>query len=101
MSNEHQEQLRSASESIDPLTVSPLQISTSPKLPRSPKSSKSPKFPRSPSGHHKHGTGKVGSPVKNFRQSHSGRDGRPKKGSVFCIISMLIKMKISCAMSTI
>lgn len=79
-SNEHQEQLRSASESIDPLTVSPLQISTSPKLLRSPKSSKSPKSPRSPSGYHKHGTGKVGSPVKNFRQSHSGRDGRPKKG---------------------
>ncbi|KAK1382280.1 MA3 DOMAIN-CONTAINING TRANSLATION REGULATORY FACTOR 2 [Heracleum sosnowskyi] len=70
-SNEHQEQLRAASESIDPLSVSPLQISTS----------KSPKSPRSPNAHHgKHGTGKPGSPLKNDRHSHTGRDGRPKKG---------------------
>ncbi|KAF5955254.1 hypothetical protein HYC85_008110 [Camellia sinensis] len=95
MSNEHRELLRSASESADPLSVSPLEISTSlkisrspnsprsPKVPRSPSSPKSPKSPRSPSsskGHHaKQGTSK-GSPLKNDRHSHSGVDGRPKKG---------------------
>ncbi|XP_059666131.1 MA3 DOMAIN-CONTAINING TRANSLATION REGULATORY FACTOR 2-like [Cornus florida] len=81
MSNEHQEQLRSTSESADPLSVSPLKISSSPKSPRSPKSPQSPKSSRSPKGHDhsKHGTNK-GSPLKNYRHSHSGRDGRPKKG---------------------
>ncbi|KAA8537976.1 hypothetical protein F0562_027444 [Nyssa sinensis] len=80
MSNEHRELLRSASESADPLSVSPLQISLSRKSPRSPKSPKSPNSPRSPKGHQgKHGTSK-GSPLKNDRNSHSKRDSHPKKG---------------------
>lgn len=80
LSNEHKEQLRSASESADPLTVSLLQIS--PKSPRSPKSPKSPKSPRSPGDRHsKHGSDR-GSPLKNKKSSHSPRDGRPKKGKL-------------------
>ncbi|XP_015073139.1 programmed cell death protein 4 [Solanum pennellii] len=78
LSNEHKEQFRSASESADPLTVSALQIS--PKSPRSPKSPKSPKSPRSPGDRHsKHGSDR-GSPLKHKKNSHSPRDGRPKKG---------------------
>lgn len=89
LSNEHQEQLRSASESADPFTVSPLQIS-----PKSPRSPKSPKSPRSPGDRHsKHGSDK-GSPLQNKKGSHSPRDGRPKKGmlivSQFHIICMII-----------
>ncbi|KAL2503755.1 MA3 domain-containing protein [Abeliophyllum distichum] len=68
MSNEHQEQFRSASESADPYSVSPLQISTSPKSPKSPRS---PRSPRPQQGIH--------SPLKNQRHSNSKRDGRPKK----------------------
>ncbi|KAK2998162.1 hypothetical protein RJ639_019092 [Escallonia herrerae] len=74
MSNEHQEQLRSASESGDPLSVSLLQISTSPKSPKSPKSPRSPKVHQGRQGLSK------GSPLKNDRHSHSKIDGRPKKG---------------------
>ena len=84
MSNEHRELLRSASEIADPLSVSPLEISTSPRTPRSPMS---PKSPRSPKGHFsKHGSGK-GSPLKNDRHSHSGIDGRPKKGIFLTLYS--------------
>ncbi|CAI9777997.1 unnamed protein product [Fraxinus pennsylvanica] len=67
MSHELQEQFRSASESADPSSVSPLQIYTSPK---------SPKSPQSPQGKH---SPSPGSPLKNQRHSHSKRDGRPKK----------------------
>lgn len=89
MSTEHRELLRSASESADPLSVSPLEISMSPKI--TPRSSKSPRSPRgspkgSPKGHSgKHGAGK-GSPLKNDKHSHSQVDGRPKKGKFvsFC-----------------
>ncbi|KAA8522561.1 hypothetical protein F0562_013078 [Nyssa sinensis] len=74
MSNEHQELLRSASESADPLSVSALQISSCPKSPRSPNS------PRSPKDHHGKQCTSKGSPLKNGRHSHSRRDGCPKKG---------------------
>lgn len=70
MSSEHQEQFRSALESADPSSVSPLLISTSPKSPRSPKS------PCSPRAKH---TGSKGSPLK-AQKSHSGKSGVPKKG---------------------
>jgi len=66
VSKEHLELHRSASESVDPVTVSPLQLS-SPKSPRSPKAQVN---------------GSNSSP-KNNRQSHSSNDGRPKKGGVF------------------
>ncbi|XP_027089977.1 MA3 DOMAIN-CONTAINING TRANSLATION REGULATORY FACTOR 2-like [Coffea arabica] len=83
MSKKHREQHQSASESVDLLSLSTLQISTSRRSPRSPRSPKSPSSPRSPnsprSPHGKHGTGKK-SPLKNLRQSHSKGDGRPKKG---------------------
>ncbi|PIN26057.1 Neoplastic transformation suppressor Pdcd4/MA-3, contains MA3 domain [Handroanthus impetiginosus] len=77
MSNEHQEQYRSISESADPLSVSPLVISTSAKSPRFPRSPKSPSSPRSPKGKH---CGSQGSPLKNQRHSNSARAGQPKKG---------------------
>ena len=63
VSKEHRELLRSVSESADPLSASPLQISITPRSPKSPKSSSS---PRSLKNHDKH--------------SHSPKDGRPKKG---------------------
>ncbi|XP_019174252.1 PREDICTED: programmed cell death protein 4 [Ipomoea nil] len=63
MSNEHQEQLRSVSESSDPSSVSPLAVCTSPKSPWSP---------RDHQGRHNFN--------KNERNSHVQRDGRPKKG---------------------
>ncbi|XP_057775902.1 LOW QUALITY PROTEIN: MA3 DOMAIN-CONTAINING TRANSLATION REGULATORY FACTOR 2-like [Salvia miltiorrhiza] len=62
MSSEHQEQFRSALESADPSSVSPLLISTT-----------SPRSPRSPRGKH------IGSPLKT-QKSHSGKAGDPKKG---------------------
>lgn len=65
MSNEHQEQLRSVSESSDPSSVSPLAVCTSPKSP-----SWSPKDHQAKQGRH----------LKNERNSHVQRDGRPKKG---------------------
>ncbi|XP_058104091.1 MA3 DOMAIN-CONTAINING TRANSLATION REGULATORY FACTOR 2 isoform X2 [Magnolia sinica] len=65
VSEEHRELLRSAAESMDPTSVSPLEISTSPKSPKAQ--------------HGKHGYGRE-SPIKHDRHSHSGRDGRPKKG---------------------
>ncbi|KAK2420726.1 MA3 domain-containing protein [Trifolium repens] len=69
VSKEHHELHRSASESVDPVSVSPLQLSP-------PKSPKSPKSPRSPKAQVK---GSNLSP-KNNKQSHSSKDGRPKKG---------------------
>ncbi|KAK2366699.1 MA3 domain-containing protein [Trifolium repens] len=69
VSKEHRELHRSASESVDPVSVSPLQLSP-------PKSPKSPKSPRSPKAQVK---GSNLSP-KNNKQSHSSKDGRPKKG---------------------
>ncbi|KAL6578291.1 hypothetical protein OROMI_010619 [Orobanche minor] len=71
MSDEHREQYRSASESADPSSASPLVI-TSPKSPHSPQSPRSPKGKQS-------GTGQ-GSPLKNQRHSYSGRKRHPKKG---------------------
>lgn len=76
MSNEHQEQYRSASESADPSSASPLVIPSTSKSPRSPRSPKSPRSPRSPRGK---SSGSPGSPLKN-QKSHSGRAGDPKKG---------------------
>lgn len=71
----------SSVESAEPPSISPLQISTSPKSPSSP---------RSPKVHEKHNTSKgsptkgssVGKarPVKQDRKSHSPYDGHPKKG---------------------
>ncbi|CAB4289659.1 unnamed protein product [Prunus armeniaca] len=78
VSKEHRELHRSASESADPLSVSPLHISPrSPRSPKSPKTPKSPKSPRSPKMQGKHGKG---SSLKQDRHSHSSVDGRPKKG---------------------
>ncbi|PRQ24550.1 putative initiation factor eIF-4 gamma, MA3 [Rosa chinensis] len=78
VSNEHRELHRSATESADPLSASPLHIG--PKSPRSPKSPKSPKSPNSPRSPKVQGkTGKV-SPLAHDRHSHSSVDGRPKKG---------------------
>ncbi|XAR62230.1 hypothetical protein NMG60_11016916 [Bertholletia excelsa] len=74
VSNEHLELHKSASESADPPTVSPLEIATSPRSPGSPRSPKSPRSPNS-----KISSGKS-SPLKNNRQSLCGRDGRPEKG---------------------
>ncbi|XP_068321655.1 MA3 DOMAIN-CONTAINING TRANSLATION REGULATORY FACTOR 2-like [Pyrus communis] len=75
VSKEHRELHRSASESADPLSASPLPVSA--RSPKSPKSSKSPKSPKSPKIQGKHGKG---SPLKHDRHSHSAVDGRPKKG---------------------
>ncbi|KAM5562135.1 MA3 DOMAIN-CONTAINING TRANSLATION REGULATORY FACTOR 2 [Rosa sericea] len=72
VSNEHRELHRSATESADPLSVSPLHIG-----PKSPRSPKSPNSPRSPKVQCK--TGKVSS-LAQERHSHSSVDGRPKKG---------------------
>ncbi|XP_038712763.1 MA3 DOMAIN-CONTAINING TRANSLATION REGULATORY FACTOR 2 [Tripterygium wilfordii] len=73
---EHRELVRSASESADPLSVTPLQTSSvSPKSPRS-----SPKSPSSPVAHAKPASPSKGSPLKHDRHSHSPNDGCPKKG---------------------
>ncbi|KAJ4850521.1 MA3 domain-containing translation regulatory factor 2 [Turnera subulata] len=62
VSKEHQELARSASESLDPLSTSPLQISANCKSPKSPRQGK-------------------GSPVKHdHRHSNSPKSGHPKKG---------------------
>ncbi|KAJ6774000.1 MA3 DOMAIN-CONTAINING PROTEIN [Salix purpurea] len=72
VSKEHGELARSASESADPLSVSPLQISIHPKSANSP---------RSPNrtGSSRGSPGK-GSPLKCERHSHSPAYGHPKKG---------------------
>ncbi|KAJ6685175.1 MA3 DOMAIN-CONTAINING PROTEIN [Salix purpurea] len=83
VSKEHRELARSASESADPLSVSPLQ---NPVHSRSPQNDKSPNSPRSPNrvgsskGISSKGSPKKGSPLKHERHSHSSKDGRPKKG---------------------
>ncbi|KAL5080807.1 hypothetical protein RYX36_009228 [Vicia faba] len=66
VSKEHRELGRSATESVDPISVSPLQLSS----PKSPKSSGSPNAQLKGSSLSR----------KNNRQSHSPKDGRPKKG---------------------
>lgn len=71
VSKEHRELHQSVSESADSVSISALQLS--------PKSPKSPKSPRSLKVQVK---GSNWSP-KNNRQSHSPKDGRPKKGGVF------------------
>ncbi|RWR84390.1 Initiation factor eIF-4 gamma [Cinnamomum micranthum f. kanehirae] len=65
LSEEHKELLKSATESVDPISSSTVEVTACPKAPNPHQG--------------KHGTGK-GSPVKNDRHPHSGRDGRPKKG---------------------
>ncbi|KAF1884715.1 hypothetical protein Lal_00028601 [Lupinus albus] len=74
VSKEHLELHQSATESADPSSVSPLQIST--KSPRSLKSPRSSKSPRSPKVQAK---GSNLSP-KHCKLPHSQIDGRPKKG---------------------
>ncbi|CAK7346711.1 unnamed protein product [Dovyalis caffra] len=90
VSKEHRELARSASESADPLSVSPLQISVHPKSAKSPNSPRSPNRTGSSRGSPSKGSpGKgspsqgspgKGSPLKHERHSHSPKDGRPKKG---------------------
>jgi hypothetical protein len=79
VSKEYRELHRSASESVDPVSVSPLQLSP-------PKSPKSPKSPRSPKAQVK---GSNLSP-KNNKQSHSSKDGRPKKGGVLFLLIVFV-----------
>lgn len=77
VSEAHRELHRSASESADPLSVSPIQVKESPpKSPRSPKS-QSKASPSSKCG----GSGKPRSPLKHDRHSHSPKSGQPKKGT--------------------
>ncbi|KAJ8630852.1 hypothetical protein MRB53_024175 [Persea americana] len=65
LSEEHKELLKSATESVDRISASPVEV---------------PACTKAPNPHQgKHGTSK-GSPVKNDRHPHSGRNGRPKKG---------------------
>ncbi|GLT77267.1 hypothetical protein SLA2020_488690 [Shorea laevis] len=73
VSNEHRELVHSVVDSADPLSISPLQISTSPKSPSSPEVDE------------KHNTSKgsspgKGRPLKYDRHSHSPEDGCPQKG---------------------
>jgi len=82
VSNEHRELHRSAAESADPLSVSPLQLA--PKSSRSPDSARSPKSPRSPKVQGKCST----LSPRTHKQSHSQKDGRPKKGEVFTHIQV-------------
>ncbi|XP_068640446.1 MA3 DOMAIN-CONTAINING TRANSLATION REGULATORY FACTOR 2 [Aristolochia californica] len=66
LSEEHQERVKMATESMDPVAVSPLKVTSSPKASSKCNSSK-------------FAAGK-GNSVKHDKHSHSGRDGRPKKG---------------------
>ncbi|KAH8509132.1 hypothetical protein H0E87_011049 [Populus deltoides] len=75
VSKEHRELARSASESADPLSVSPLQISIHTKSAISPNSPRSPNRTGS-----SRGSPSKGSPGKCVRHTHSPKDGRPKKG---------------------
>lgn len=86
VSNEHRELHRSATESADPSSVSPLHTGT--KSPRSPKSPKSPKSPRSPKVHGK--TGKASS-LAHDKHSHSRVDGRPKKGKLHAYCNLFLE----------
>ncbi|CAN6555518.1 unnamed protein product [Malus baccata var. baccata] len=76
VSKKHRELNRSASESADPLSASPLPVS--PRSLKSPKSSKSPKSPKSPKIQGKHRKGNL---LKHDRHSHSAVDGRPIRDS--------------------
>ncbi|KAJ6399162.1 hypothetical protein OIU77_019833 [Salix suchowensis] len=77
VSKEHRELARSASESADPLSVSPLQISIHPKSANSPRSpNRTGSSRRSPG----QGSPGKGSPLKCERHSHSPTYGHPKKG---------------------
>lgn len=69
VSKEHREVHLSAAESVDPVSVSPIQLS-SPKSPKSPGSSNVQVKGSSLSS-------------KNNRQSYSPKDGSPKKGEIF------------------
>lgn len=69
VSKEHHEVHLSAAESVDPVSVSPIQLS-------------SPKSPKSPGSSNAQVKGSSLSP-KNNRQSHSPKDGSPKKGEIF------------------
>lgn len=80
VSAEHQELLRSATESADPTSVSPLEV-TSPKSPRTPRGKQSPNR---------------GSPVKHYKHSPSGRDGGPKKGTFHLFSFYFIFMFLIC-----
>ncbi|CAN6442307.1 unnamed protein product [Victoria cruziana] len=69
ISKEHQELIKSASESIDPSSASPLEVSNTPRTPRE--------------HHAKHDSNTEipkGSVQRHDRHSRTGRDGRPKKG---------------------
>lgn len=85
--DEHHEQFRpvsasasaSVSETADPFSLAPLKMSTS------PKSYSKPNSPRSPNLH------------KNMRRSHSGRDGRPKKGDnilLYFVLQLTLARKL-------
>ncbi|KAM0949099.1 putative programmed cell death protein [Dioscorea sansibarensis] len=63
VSEEHQESLKCAADSVDPSSISPMEIKSA--------GSPRPHAKRSP---------KKGQPVKHDKHSHNGRDGRPKKG---------------------
>ncbi|CAM8878175.1 unnamed protein product [Rhodiola kirilowii] len=80
VSEAHRALHRSAAESADPLSASPIQVKESPNSPRSPKSPKSPKSPSKAIQSTKRGSGKSGSPLKHDRHSHSPKSGQPKKG---------------------
>lgn len=88
VSNEHRELHRSATESADPSSVSPLHIG-----PKSPRSPKSPKSPRSPKVQGK--TGKASS-LAHDKHSHSPVDGRPKKGKlhIYCNLFFGVYLKV-------
>lgn len=76
VSDVHQEQHRTATDSADPSSMSSL-ILTSPK---SSKSSKSPKSPKSSSKGQQ--SRQNGSPLKNQKHSHCGKEGLSKKGEL-------------------
>ncbi|KAG5246120.1 hypothetical protein OIU78_021975 [Salix suchowensis] len=80
VSKEHRELARSASESADPLSVSPLQISIHPKSANSPNSPRSPNRTGSSRRSPGQGSPSKGSPLKCERHSHSPTYGHPKKG---------------------
>lgn len=78
LSEEHKVLLKSATESADPISSSPVEVTACPKAPNPHQG--------------KHGTSK-GSPVKNDRHPHSGRDGRPKKGISAILLLLLLYLR--------
>lgn len=87
ISKEHRELLKAVTESADPSSISPLEV-TSPRSPRSPRSPKSPTTPRGKQSPNK------GSTVKHSRHSHSGKDGRPKKGMELFFLGLFLNNHI-------